>query len=53
MLALMLAPMAAGFLMTFTGMRLAAAAIWAFAAAATLPELALLRVAHRLAPALR
>jgi iron-regulated transporter 1 len=53
MLALMLAPMAAGFLMTFAGMLPAVCVIWVYSALAWLPEITLLRVSHRLAPQLR
>jgi iron-regulated transporter 1 len=53
MLCLLLSPAAAGFLMTFVGMLPAVAAIWLFSAVAWLPECALLRVAHTLAPDLR
>ncbi|GBF99021.1 hypothetical protein Rsub_11825 [Raphidocelis subcapitata] len=53
MLCLLLSPAAAGFLMTFVGMLPAVAAIWVFSAVAWLPECALLRVAHALAPELR
>lgn len=53
MLALLLAPLAVGFMMTYAGMLPSVAAIWCYSALAWAPECLLLRAATQLAPQLR